>query len=229
MGSFFTEALNYLTSGFTAERLDFGDVSVTTTALLAEGGYSFVYSAKETSGRGRTFAAKKVLAQDAETREIAEMESHLLQDLRTHDGFVRCFGVMNRATRMQGQREYWMLLEYCPSSLIDLIYCKGEDGSYERRPPLAQQHLLQVFESVVSAVAHLHSLSPPVAHRDLKLENVLCRENGEYVLCDLGSATTRTLPADRSRRDAMAEEERIEKYSTMMYRAVSGPCALLMR
>ena len=42
--------------------LQFGDMQVVTTALLAEGGYSYVYSAREVSSNARSFAAKKVLA-----------------------------------------------------------------------------------------------------------------------------------------------------------------------
>ena len=54
---------------------------VTTTALLAEGGYSFVYQARQSQPPHRQFAAKKVLAQDEETRGIAEMELQVLERL----------------------------------------------------------------------------------------------------------------------------------------------------
>ena len=40
-----------------------------------------------------------------------------------------------------------------------------------------------------------------------------------FVLCDFGSATTATLPANRTRKATLMEEERIHKYSTLMYRA----------
>ena len=69
--------------------------------------------------------------------------------------------------------------------------------------PRVRSSARAVFEEVAAAVAHMHALDPPVAHRDLKLENVLCREDGKsFVLCDFGSATTRVLPAERTRRQA---------------------------
>ena len=36
-------------------------------------------------------------------------------------------------------------------------------------------------------VAILHHQDPPIAHRDLKLENYLQAKNGSYKLCDFGS------------------------------------------
>ena len=77
--------------------LQFGDIQVVTTALLAEGGYSYVFSSREVGVAARAFAAKKVLAQDAETRDIAEMETTCLQQFDGHAGFVRCFGATSKS------------------------------------------------------------------------------------------------------------------------------------
>ena len=222
------DALSSLRSSFTPQLLPFSDeLQVMTTALLAEGGYSYVYSAKEYGAlKPRQFAAKKVLAQDEETRAIAETEGRLLRLLDGKPGFVRCYGTMMRPAPTGPGTEYWFLLEYCPNgSLIDLIYEKtGTDAAgaptYERRPPLPQERVLEVFESVASAVAHMHAMKKPMQHRDLKLENVLGQEDGvSFVLCDFGSATSEVLPAERTRKQALAEEEKIAKYSTQMYRA----------
>ena len=210
-----------LLTGFTPQTLDFEDGSqVVTTALLAEGGYSFVYSARSLSVIPRSFAVKRMLTQDAEARKIAETEIALLKKLNGQPGFVGCSATLSKALGA-GQHEHWMLLEYCPNgSLVDLLYKKGKAaGEYEKREPLSKLRVLEVFEMVAAAVAHLHSMAPPVAHRDLKLENVLGTADGRYVLCDFGSASSRVLPATRSRRAAVAEEEIISKYSTLMYRA----------
>jgi len=76
-----------------------------------------------------------------------------------------------------------------------------------------------VFEQVCVGVAHMHSLAPPVAHRDIKLENVLGAADGRFILCDFGSATTERLTEQRTRQQVVVEEEKIHKYSTLMYRA----------
>ena len=221
--SFFSkgfDALKSLTSGFAPQKLTFGDITVITTALLAEGGFSYVYSAREVGTSVRQFAAKKVIAQDKETERIAETETRLLQQLNGQVGFVRCYGGFSRQTAQKHLKEYWMLLEFCPNgSLIDLLYKKGKGGAFEKRPPLPTIRVLEIFEELCTAVAHLHALQPPVAHRDMKLENVLIAADGRCVLCDFGSASTSVLPAERTRKQAAAEDERIQKYSTLMYRA----------
>jgi hypothetical protein len=196
------------------------EVQVVTTGLVAEGGYSFVYSAREVASSGRCFAVKKVLVQDKEMRDSAEVELSLLRAFSGTPGFVKCYG--GHSGPAERGQEHWMLLEYCANgSLVDLLYQKkkGGSGEYEKRAPLDEPRVLHVFGQVVAGVAHMHAQSPPISHRDLKLENVLCTADGRYVLCDFGSAVDTVLPATRSRKQAAAEEERISKHSTLLFRA----------
>lgn len=190
-----------------------GSLRLITTSLVAEGGYSFVYTARElTAGaeQGRMFALKKVIAQDADTIDIGRAEMRLLQTLPPHPHIIRYFGgsIENKG---RGVTEMYMVLEYCPNgSLVDLVM--------PGKPVLPEAKLLSIFHSVCKAVAHLHSQAPPIAHRDLKLENVLCNANGLYKLCDFGSVTTRRVTLE-SRAERLREEETIQRFSTLMYRA----------
>ena len=88
-----------------------------------------------------------------------------------------------------------------------LSYKKAKNGTYEKRPPMPTARVLAIFEEVVAGIAYMHSLSPPITHRDLKLENVLVNANDRFVLCDFGSAVTTKLPAERTRKQAVVEEE----------------------
>jgi serine/threonine protein kinase len=45
------------------------------------------------------------------------------------------------------------------------------------------------MKDVIAGVMHMHSQSPPIAHRDLKVENILL-ENKKFKLCDFGSSST---------------------------------------
>lgn len=74
----------------------------------------------------------------------------------------------------------------------------------------------------MSAVNILHTQSPPIQHRDLKVENVLYKTASDsYLLCDFGSATTREYPhpSALSKSQMATLDEDIQRYTTLMYRS----------
>ena len=50
--------------------------------------------------------------------------------------------------------------------------------------PMTQKFTYQVLEGL----QYLHNLTPPVIHRDIKGDNILCETNGNIKLADFGSA-----------------------------------------
>lgn len=64
----------------------------------------------------------------------------------------------------------------------------------------------------------MHSLKPPIAHRDIKIENVLIN-NGRFKLCDFGSCSLEYVDFSQiSPSEFYSYEEFYEKNTTMMYR-----------
>lgn len=49
--------------------------------------------------------------------------------------------------------------------------------------------ICRIFYQTCKAVSHMHSQSPQIIHRDLKIENLLISGDGLIKLCDFGSAT----------------------------------------
>lgn len=80
--------------------------------------------------------------------------------------------------------------------------------------------ILDIFEQIVSAIAHLHACSPdPICVMDIKLENVLYdRLAKSYKLIDFGSATTQTYPTRTMSRDAILTlQDYVNGHCTTMY------------
>ena len=64
----------------------------------------------------------------------------------------------------------------------------------------------------------MHTLKPPVAHRDIKIENVLIN-NGRFKICDFGSCSSQQVDFSRiAPSDFYSYEEFYERNTTLMYR-----------
>ena len=98
-------------------------------------------------------------------------------------------------------------------TLFDLLVKYGAKG-------LKEQQVIHVLKDLSRGILHMHSQDPPIAHRVIKVENVLLRDK-KFKLCDFGSASTAVLNYENSilsesNVDMMFED--FEKYTTMMYR-----------
>lgn len=109
------------------------------------------------------------------------------------------------------QTEYFILMELCSGgSLLSIL--QKRNGK-----PIPEKSLLAMFADMCGAIAQLHGLDPPMAHRDLKIENILFGKDGKLRLTDFGSCTSRAKVYSDKR--AIEEENRvISKYTTPRYR-----------
>ncbi|CAG0910889.1 unnamed protein product, partial [Cyprideis torosa] len=87
--------------------------------------------------------------------------------------------------------EFYVLTELCSGGLIDVLQARTD--------PLPLPLTTKVFYQACKAVQALHSLSPPLIHRDLKIDNFLISLDGSLLkLCDFGSATRESHCPDSS-------------------------------
>ena len=103
-------------------------------------------------------------------------------------------------------------MEYCPGGgIIDMM-------NRRLRERLTEPEILTIFVDVCEGLAAMHSLKPPLLHRDLKVENILQSSPASYKLCDFGSATpVQRVPNNMA--ELRALEADLNRHTTLQYRA----------
>lgn len=190
-----------------------GGRTVVQEKQLNEGGYAFVHLARDVQTE-QELVLKKILCQDKETLLMARREVEILERLPPHPNLVRYYGhaIDKDFGSERNAKEVVLLFELCPGGhLVDFL-----EANQLR---LSEAKILSVFHDVCTAVSLLHARSPPVQHRDLKLENIILGSNGSFKLCDFGSWSDEVSnPANMDRQEISQLQENIDKYTTMMYR-----------
>ena len=139
--------------------------------LLGQGGYAFVFAARQPDG---TPVAIKVLkpryAGDPQFESRFRNEAETAAKLE-HDRIIRI-----RSVARSGEHVYFAM-DLCPDSLGARIAREG---------PLAEENILRLARDIGAALEFAHQQG--VIHRDLKPDNVLIRSDGAAILTDFGIA-----------------------------------------
>ena len=158
-----------------ARRVRVSRWSVDFGSIIGSGTFGSVYMARDEEGSGEAVAAKVIYASRMRWAKIL-FEVRLLSKVAHHEGIVGLYGA-HEVSNADG-RCVVMLLELGTGDLLDLLTRKGV---------LTEAEALRYFREIVSAVEFLHTQR--IAHRDLKLENVLISgASGSCKLADFGLA-----------------------------------------
>lgn len=188
-------------------RLQVGAQQVVVTRYLSHGGFAQVYLC---SWNGTTACLKRVVVPDKPSLNTLRKEVDAMRRLKGLPHIVSY--VDSNAARANNGYEVLVLMEYCPQGgLIDFM-----NSRLVQR--LSEAEVLSIMAQITQAVAYMHALSPPIVHRDIKIENVLLASEGEYKLCDFGSSTA-PLPAPANVEQFQALQDDIMKNTTPQYRA----------
>ena len=161
---------------------------LTNLKLIGEGGFGVVYAGlwKTT----KTPVAYKALARKCFTQKkirsfVKEIE--IFSKLE-HKNIVKMFGAVVE------KEDIGIVMEYCKKTLFDALFVYEED---KLRPP----DKLRIIGEVGSALEYLHTHEPPIAHCDVKSQNILMESNATAKLCDFGlSVIKNTITSSRSTR-----------------------------
>ncbi|TRY85664.1 hypothetical protein DNTS_020365 [Danionella cerebrum] len=185
-----------------------GRYQVTVEELIAEGGFSMVFLARTHSGV--RCALKRMYVNNIHDLNIFKREITIMKELSGHKNIVR---YLDSTTNAVGESvwEVLILMEFCKAGQV------VKQMNQRLHIGFTEAEVLNIFCDACEAVARLHQCKTPIIHRDLKVENILLNDQGNYVLCDFGSATHKVLLPHSD--GITAVEDEIKKYTTLSYRA----------
>jgi serine/threonine protein kinase len=139
--------------------------------VIGSGSFSLVVLATEDCS-GKPFAVKILSRQFLIEHEVVqqfERELTILSSIE-HPNVVSFSGLYN------DEELIYIVMEYCPGgSLQSLIVREGGIPENQARP---------IVQQLFAAVQYVHSRG--IAHRDLKLDNILIGSNSAFKLADFG-------------------------------------------
>jgi len=153
-------------------QVDFGELSL--AECLGTGGFGAVYRAVF---RGEEVAVKKLFCEDGgriSPLQLEELEKEVaaLRSLR-HPRLVKFMGACLQPPNL------CIVTEYMPGGSLHHLLHKA-------RTPLTLSQQARMALQVSEGVAFLHSLTPPVVHRDLKSLNIVLDLTYNAKICDFG-------------------------------------------
>lgn len=221
MTELFKSALGYFANAsvkeeheFVGQIVELGQQKLRVKRVIAEGGFGFVFAAQDLS-TNKEYALKRMFAADEEASKSILQEVSVLKKLTGHPNVIDFIAAaaIEKSQSGHSKSEYLLLTELCPGGpLVDILQ--------QRTTPLSLNQVLRIFYQTCSAVQHMHNQSPPIIHRDLKIENLLLSSKGTIKLCDFGSSTTKSYQPDNywtAIQRSLVEDEMC-KNTTPMYR-----------
>ncbi|XP_061996807.1 uncharacterized protein LOC133714660 isoform X1 [Rosa rugosa] len=196
-------------AGLEGRSIDVGTLKIQVKNVIAEGGFSCVYLARDLVHTSKQYALKHIICNDEELLELVMKEISVMKVLRGHPNVVTLYA--HAIMDLGRTKEALIVMEYCDKSLVTVLDSRGA-GFFDEKQVLA------VFRDVCTAVFAMHTLSPPIAHRDLKAENLLLGPDGLWKLCDFGSTSTNHKRFEKPEEMGI-EEDIIRKHTTPAYRA----------
>jgi len=147
---------------------------------LGQGGMGTTYLAWDkngaTSGKAPLLVLKEMnsnMEQIAKARELFEREARILKTL-SHEGIPQYYDFF-----IEGEKNYLAM---------ELIHGQDLEKRIQQTGPLTPSQAIAWMVQVCEILGYLHSLNPPLVHRDVKPANLMVRNvNNRIILLDFGA------------------------------------------
>ena len=171
--------------------------------LLGEGGYGYVFEVSDS--KGNKYALKKMNILNKTQYQ------NILHEVEIWKQISKCPNIVKLLDVSETKSEVDILMELCTEgSLLDYINNSNDN--------IPENIALNIIKNIANGLEGMHSQFPPIAHRDVKIENVL-RFGNSFKLCDFGSASTDTLIPEKETKESKRDKFDIfERNTTFMYR-----------
>ena len=173
--------------------------------LIAEGGYAMIYKIQSLSDE-KILALKKINIQSSNHKKQIKREVKIWKELSKYGNIVELIDCEFT------EKHAYIVMEYCEEGTL-LDFVNNHEGN------ISEVEALLIFNQILLGVNSMHSQKPPIAHRDLKIENIL-KKKKNYKICDFGSASDEIFDPKNS--DEFIKEQNFsnfEKHTTLYYRA----------
>jgi serine/threonine kinase 16 len=167
---------------------------------IAEGGFSFVFEAFD-SVNNTKYAIKRINVGDHDTFQATQREAGIHRSLK-HPNLMPLLGMASE------DKVCYLLFPYIPQSLRDKVSAS--------KKPFPELLALQYMYQLLSAVSAMHAQG--YAHCDIKLENILLKDDVTPVLMDFGSVSSSLVQPLRTRKEVMTVVEIAASNTTLPYR-----------
>ncbi|KAG5178783.1 kinase-like domain-containing protein, partial [Tribonema minus] len=198
--------------------LTIGHQTIKIKGQIGDGGHGHVYRGEDDAGKDYALKVTWVprdrngAVANEEAAETASLEQTILKRICPHPNVIEVLD--SGMLKEDNEIRYHILIEYCPRTVLGhLTEARKAPSNY-----LPERDIMLILRDTLSALQHLHAQTPPIAHRDLRVENLLVDVRGRVRLCNFGSCSLRHRSFAASRDIALAKEE-IRRRTAPAYRA----------
>ena len=151
-----------------------GKYNVTTfPPLNNDGAFGTVYEAFNKTTKEKV-AVKCIIYKEKDGKRNEERASMAFKEIKSTQAFKDHPHIVQFLDYVMDRHAYWLFMEFCEL---------GDLGDYlAANPGLRFERKVVIMHQIADAIAFMHGHQTPLVHRDVKLKNILVKQEGSQVI-----------------------------------------------